>query len=51
MRHKKMSWNCFGLRTLRVLALCAAFIGANSLCIFCYHNPEKPEALNRLKKI
>lgn len=39
------------LRMLGFLALCSAFIGANSSCVFCYHNPEKPEALKKLKKI
>lgn len=39
------------LKILGVLALYSAFIGANSSCVFCYHNPEKPEALKKLKKI
>lgn len=39
------------LKLMSNLALCSAFIGANSSCIFCYHNPEKPEALKKLRKI
>ncbi len=39
------------LKLLGALALYSAFIGANSSCVFCYHNPEKPEALKKLKKI
>ncbi len=39
------------LKMLGVLALFSAFWGANSLCMFCFHNPEKPEALNKLRKI
>ena len=38
------------LKLLGALALYSAFIGANSSCVFCYHNPEKPEALKKLKK-
>lgn len=39
------------LKMLRILALFSAFVGANSLCVFCYHNPKKPEALKKLRKI
>lgn len=39
------------LKSLETLALLVAFISANSTCLFCYHNPEKPRALDRLKKI
>ncbi len=50
-KHNKIYLSTTILRLLGVLALCSAFIGANSSCVFCYHNPEKPEALKRLKKI
>ncbi len=39
------------LKLLGVLALFSAFVGANSSCVFCYHTPEKPEALEKLRKI
>ena len=39
------------LKLLGALALYFAFVGANSSCMFCYYNPEKPEALKKLKKI
>lgn len=50
MIFKKIS-NHTALKMLGSLALFSAFWGANSLCMFCFHNPEKPEALKKLRKI
>lgn len=40
-------------RSLKVLeraALASAYAGANSLCMWFFHDPKKPEALSQLKK-
>lgn len=40
-------------RSLKVLeraALASAYAGANSLCMWFFHDPKKPEALSKLKK-
>ncbi len=39
-----------GLKVLERTALASAYAGANSFCIFLFHNPKKPEALKKLKK-
>lgn len=39
-----------GLQVLGHVALTSAYAGANSACAFIFHNPEKPEALKKLKK-
>lgn len=39
-----------GLKVLERAALASASAGANSLCMFIFHNPKKPDALNQLKK-
>lgn len=39
-----------GLKVLERTALASASAGANSACMFIFHNPKKPEALNKLKK-
>lgn len=40
----------FSLQTLSDLAYVAATVEANSRCAYIYHNPHKPEELQRLKK-
>lgn len=40
----------FSLQTLSGLAYIAATVAANSRCAYIYHNPHKPEELQRLKK-
>lgn len=39
-----------GLKLLERAALASAHAGANSFCVWLFHNPKKPEALNKLKK-
>lgn len=39
------------LKLLGALALYSAFIGANSSCVFCYHNPEKPQTRQLKEKL
>lgn len=39
-----------GLKLLERAALTSAHAGANSACSYIYHDPKKPEALNKLKK-
>lgn len=40
----------FSLKLLERAALLSAHAGANSSCSYIYHDPKKPEALNKLKK-
>lgn len=39
-----------GLKVLERAALASAYAGANSRCMFIYHDPKKPETLKELKK-
>lgn len=39
-----------GLQVLERAALTSAYAGANSSCAFIFHDPEKPEALKKLKR-
>ena len=38
------------LKLLERAALASAHAGANSICMFIYHDLKKPEALKELKK-
>lgn len=40
-----------GLQLLSHIAMASAHAGANSACAFIFHDPEKPEALKKLRKI
>lgn len=40
----------FSLQTLSSLAFAVAIVAANSRCAYIYHNPDKPDELQRLKK-
>ena len=48
---KLFSTNKLGLKILERAALICAHAGANSTCSYIYHDPKKPEALKKLKKI
>lgn len=48
---KLFSTNKLGLKILERAALISAHAGANSTCSYIYHDPKKPEALKKLKKI
>lgn len=47
---KKFRMKSFALQSLGCLALMAATFAANSRCAYIYHNPKKPNELQRLKK-
>lgn len=51
MKTQKSSTIKFGLKMLERAALISAHAGANSACTYIYHDPKKPEALKKLKKI
>lgn len=38
------------LQTLSCMALTVATLTANSRCVYIFHNPKKPDALQELKK-
>lgn len=40
-----------GFSLLSLSALISAYAGANMACSYIYHDPQKPEALKKLKKI
>lgn len=42
--------NKLSLKVLERTALASASAGANSLCMWFFHDPKKPEALKNLKK-
>ena len=48
---KDTSKQSIGLKILGHAALASASMGANSACMFIFHNPEKPAALEKLRKI
>lgn len=51
MKTQKKANTCNrSLKVLERAALASATAGANSFCMFIFHDPQKPEALNRLKK-
>lgn len=45
-----LSKSHFALNSLCCLSLITATLAANSRCAYIFHNPEKPSALNKLKK-
>lgn len=51
MKTQKNTNTCSrSLKVLERAALASATAGANSFCMFIFHDPKKPEALNKLKK-
>lgn len=47
---KNTSTNNRCLKLLERTALASASAGANSFCCWILHNPQKPDALKKLKK-
>lgn len=40
----------FALQALSLIALTSATMAANSRCAYIFHNPEKPDSLNKLRR-
>ena len=49
-KNSGISKHSAALKALGSVALLSATVGANSKCVFCFHDPQKPEALKKLKK-
>lgn len=48
---KSSSTSNRGLQLLGHIAMASAHAGANSKCVFIFHDPHKPDALKKLRKI